>query len=153
MFLKGFLHAKEETFYLGTAGKTILLSIMSLNGEEGSPCTSIFKAALLSCAAFRWKNDLLAARSTEAAPTIPPCCAWLFSTPKVLTPVVPEQLLHGAECWACSGNWAKLKITQQSNEPWLLSWPSSARSPWASSCRRRQKGGDSKGTVSQWSFQ
>lgn len=56
--LKGLLHAKDETLCLGTAEKTILLlSIVSLNGEEGSPCTSIFKAALLSCAAFRWKND------------------------------------------------------------------------------------------------
>lgn len=56
--LKGLFHAKEEMLCLGTAEKTILLlSIVSLNGEEGSPCTSTFKAALLSCAAFRWKND------------------------------------------------------------------------------------------------
>lgn len=57
MFLKGLLLAKEEVLCLGAAGKTILLlSIMNVNGEEGS--TSVFTAALLSCAASRWKNDL-----------------------------------------------------------------------------------------------
>lgn len=37
MFFRGFLHAEEETLALGTAGKTaLLLSIVSLNGEEGA---------------------------------------------------------------------------------------------------------------------
>ena len=84
-----------------------------------------------------WSTLLLAARSTEVTPTIPPCPARLFSTPKALTSAVPEQLLHEAECWAWSGNWAKLKITHQRNEPWLFSWSSSACSPGASSCRRQ----------------
>lgn len=47
------LHGKKKMLCLGTIGKSTLVSIMSLNDEEGSPCTSVFHGS-----AFRWKNDL-----------------------------------------------------------------------------------------------
>lgn len=81
MFLKGLLHAKEEMLCLGTAGKIIfLLLIMSLHGEEGSPCTSIFKAMLLSCPAFTQRNDLHSfwpqGQLKQLSPPLLPCDAY-----------------------------------------------------------------------------
>jgi len=121
-------------------------SSSSLHNESkwwrGEPVYQRFQGSTAPLCFFQaeeWSTLLSAARSTEVAPTIPPCLARLLSTPKAFTLAVPEQLLHGAESCDWSGNRPKLKITQQRNEPWLLSCSSAARSPEPAAERRGQQ--------------
>lgn len=148
MFLKGLFHAKKETLCLGTTGNTVLLlSIMSPNGEEGSPCTMFsrqhFSAVL--CLGGRMIYTPFGTRSTEVAPTIPPCTAWLLSTPFGALQQCQNNCFLGLNAGFDQVT-GKLKITQQRNEPQLLSRSSSAWSLRASSCRRQ---GRKQGTAKE----
>lgn len=138
--LKRASSCQRRNALLRTAGKTIfLLPIMSLHGEEGNP---LHHAPGFSRQCF---SDVLHLDRVMTYTPFGPKVSWssshhpsypvmLISTPKTLLSAVPEQLFCGAECWAWSGNWAQLKITQQrsaASKTLVHALPSSGQTPLA----------------------
>lgn len=155
MFLKGLLHAEEETLCLETAGKTVLLlSIMNLKGGEGAraPAFSRQHFSAVLCSSGRMIYIYFGSKDNWSSS--PPSILALhnsFPPPKHSFQRCQNNCFMGTKCWAWSSNWDKLKITQQGREPWLLSQPRAALEPAA--VGGREKGEGSKGTVSPLSHQ
>lgn len=157
MFLKGFLQAKEETLCLGTAGKTVLLSIISLNGEEGA-CAPAFSRQHFS-AVLRSRGRMIHIYfgskvnwSSSCHPSLP--CTALFH-PRAFTPATSQQLLHGDEMLGLIKQLrqVKNKPARKEGSPDCSPSPVQRAALEAAAVGGRDKGEGSKGTVSPRSHQ